>query len=214
MTAILAFDTSSAYCAAALLRDEDIVAAKHEEMKKGQAERLFPMLEEILGEGGVDWSDLDAIGVGVGPGNFTGLRIAVSAARGLALSLEIPAVGVGQFEALALGAPSGPVLLTLNAPRDQVYLQGFNGSEPNEITLFPKNSLPQVGAETVLIGENSKELSAQLGCQFAPAAYAPASAIARIAASRWQTTKEPPSPFYMRPADAAPASDPPPVILP
>ncbi len=57
------------------------VASRHEEMKRGQAERLFPMLEEVLREGGVVWGELDAIGVGVGPGNFTGIRIAVSAAR-------------------------------------------------------------------------------------------------------------------------------------
>ena len=70
-------------------------------MDRGQAERLLPMLEEMLAEAGVGWRDLDGIGVVTGPGNFTGVRLAVAAARGLALALGIPAVGVTVFEALA-----------------------------------------------------------------------------------------------------------------
>ncbi|MEM9972140.1 MAG: tRNA (adenosine(37)-N6)-threonylcarbamoyltransferase complex dimerization subunit type 1 TsaB, partial [Pseudomonadota bacterium] len=78
----------------------EIVASRHEDMAKGQAERLIPMLEEVLADVGAAWEELDAIGVGVGPGNFTGVRIAVSAARGLAMGLGVPAVGVTAFEAL------------------------------------------------------------------------------------------------------------------
>ena len=89
---------------AALLAGDRVVACHHEEMKKGQAERLMPMLSEVLADAGVDWGALDAIGVGVGPGNFTGIRISVSAARGLAMSLGVPAVGVSAFEAMAFGA--------------------------------------------------------------------------------------------------------------
>jgi tRNA threonylcarbamoyladenosine biosynthesis protein TsaB len=71
-------------------------------MARGQSERLVPMLEDLLAEGGVAWRDLDAIGVGIGPGNFTGIRIAVATARGLALGLRVPAVGVTGFDAPAL----------------------------------------------------------------------------------------------------------------
>ncbi|MEO1027236.1 MAG: tRNA (adenosine(37)-N6)-threonylcarbamoyltransferase complex dimerization subunit type 1 TsaB, partial [Pseudomonadota bacterium] len=97
-----------------------IVAERYEEMKKGQAERLFPMLEAVLGEVGAVWEELDAIGVGTGPGNFTGIRIAVSAARGLSLSLDVPAVGVSGFEALLgahLLAETGPFLVSLPSSR-------------------------------------------------------------------------------------------------
>ena len=59
-------------------------------MARGQAERLVPMLEEMLAEAGLGWRDLDALGVCTGPGNFTGIRISVSAARGLALALDVP----------------------------------------------------------------------------------------------------------------------------
>ncbi|MFP4451570.1 MAG: tRNA (adenosine(37)-N6)-threonylcarbamoyltransferase complex dimerization subunit type 1 TsaB, partial [Rhodosalinus sp.] len=97
---VLGFDTSAAHCAAALLSGDRLIAARAEEMGRGQAERLMPMLEEMLAEAGVGWSDLDVLGVGTGPGNFTGLRIAVAAARGLALALDVPAVGVSGFEVI------------------------------------------------------------------------------------------------------------------
>ena len=108
---VLAFDTAAARCAAALVRGDDVLARRDEAMERGQAERLLPMLEEMLAEAGADWRDLDGIGVVTGPGNFTGVRLAVAAARGLALALGIPAVGVSVFEALA-GRP-GAVTVTL-----------------------------------------------------------------------------------------------------
>ena len=81
---VLGFDTSAAHCAAALLSGGTCLAARHEEMAKGQAERLMPLIAELLEEAGAATGDLAAIGVGIGPGNFTGIRISVSAARGLA----------------------------------------------------------------------------------------------------------------------------------
>ncbi|OYW58073.1 MAG: tRNA (adenosine(37)-N6)-threonylcarbamoyltransferase complex dimerization subunit type 1 TsaB, partial [Rhodobacterales bacterium 12-65-15] len=95
---LLAFDTSVAHCAAALLLPDRLIL-REEAMEKGQAERLMPLLEEILADGGIGWHDLSALAVGTGPGNFTGVRIAVAAARGLALGLKIPAIGVTLLEA-------------------------------------------------------------------------------------------------------------------
>ena len=93
-TRLLAFDTSAAHCAAALLSGDTILAARSEEMGRGQAERLVPLLQEVLAETGTTWADLTRIGVGIGPGNFTGIRISVATARGLALGLGIPAIGI------------------------------------------------------------------------------------------------------------------------
>jgi tRNA threonylcarbamoyl adenosine modification protein YeaZ len=100
---ILGFSTAGPYCGAALFDGAEISSALHEELAKGQAERLMPMLEEVLQAGGASFDDLKGIGVGIGPGNFTGIRIAVSAARGLAMGLGIPAVGVSVLEALVHG---------------------------------------------------------------------------------------------------------------
>ncbi|MFN3526583.1 MAG: tRNA (adenosine(37)-N6)-threonylcarbamoyltransferase complex dimerization subunit type 1 TsaB, partial [Paracoccus sp. (in: a-proteobacteria)] len=126
----LGFDTSAAHCAAALLRGDTVLAALHEEMTKGQAERLMPMLTGMLADAGLGFADLDVIGVGVGPGNFTGIRVAVAAARGLALALDVPAVGISATEAAAYGVPR-PCRVVLPGRGDLVIWQDFDAmSDP------------------------------------------------------------------------------------
>ena len=98
---VLAFDTAAAHCAAVLVWPDGKLGSRTEPMDRGQAERLFPLLHELQDEHGIRWTDISAIGVGTGPGNFTGIRIAVAAARGLALSLGVPAIGVTAFERAA-----------------------------------------------------------------------------------------------------------------
>jgi tRNA threonylcarbamoyl adenosine modification protein YeaZ len=190
------------------------LAARHEELAKGQAERLMPMIDEVLSEAGATYADLAAIGVGVGPGNFTGIRISVSAARGLALALEIPAVGVSLLEALAFGH-DGPVLASISAGRDQLYLQRFaldadRGPEVSSLDAVSDWHQPNL----TCIGNKEHQIAEILGAQSGPAPYYPASAIARIAAQRAGLVTTPPAPLYLRAADAAPARDAGPTILP
>ncbi|MEJ2000867.1 MAG: tRNA (adenosine(37)-N6)-threonylcarbamoyltransferase complex dimerization subunit type 1 TsaB [Maritimibacter sp.] len=196
---ILAFDTSAAHCAAALLRDGDVVAERVEEMARGQAERLMPLLEELLTEAGLGWKELDAVAVGIGPGNFTGIRISVSAARGLALGLGKPAIGVSVLEAQAEGV-ARPCLSLADARRGMSYAQVLTeaGGETPDMTDSPETLHPELPRAPIAD----------------PATLAPA--IARIAAARL-ATGEPisrPAPLYIRAADAAPPRDPAPVILP
>ena len=127
---VLGFDTSAAHCAAALVSGARVLAQAQEEMARGQAERLMPLLQELLAQGGAAWSDLAAIGVGIGPGNFTGIRISVAAARGVALGLGVPAIGVSVFEARAHGLPR-PIHVVEDARRGMVYAQAF-GDKPAE----------------------------------------------------------------------------------
>ncbi|MDE4132858.1 tRNA (adenosine(37)-N6)-threonylcarbamoyltransferase complex dimerization subunit type 1 TsaB [Phaeobacter sp. QD34_3] len=190
---VLGFDTSAAHCAAALLRGDTLVAEALEPMTRGQAERLMPLLEEVLAVGGATWDDLDAIGVGVGPGNFTGIRIAVSAARGLALGLEIPVVGVDGFEARA---ETGS-LAAIPAPRDQVYA-ALPGEAPR---LMPR--------------QEAEDAARGAGLTFAPEASPAglAAMIARIATQRKDDVTAPPAPLYLRAADAAPSRDVPPALI-
>jgi tRNA threonylcarbamoyl adenosine modification protein YeaZ len=190
---VLGFDTSAAHCAAALLRGDTVVAEALEPMTRGQAERLMPLLEELLAQGGVTWADLDAIGVGVGPGNFTGIRIAVSAARGLALGLEIPAIGIDGFEARAKQG----TLPAIPAPRDQVYA-----------------ALPDQ-APRLMPRQEAEDAARGAGLTFAPEASPAgmAAAIARIAAARKDERLVPPAPLYLRTADAAPSRDVPPQLI-
>ncbi|WP_305971262.1 MULTISPECIES: tRNA (adenosine(37)-N6)-threonylcarbamoyltransferase complex dimerization subunit type 1 TsaB [unclassified Mameliella] len=211
---ILGFDTSSAHVGAALMDGSGIVAAAHEDMARGQAERLMPLLEEVLAQGGANWQDLSAIGVGIGPGNFTGVRLSVAAARGLALSLNIPAVGVSLLEAVALDTP-GPVLACLSAPRDQAYVQSQRIVPPIPAQLIAISGMPDAWAQSGLtcVGPAAALVAEHLGTKAVPARHAPAEAIAHIAATRWQDKPARPAPLYLKPADAAPSRDAPPVIL-
>ena len=182
---VLAFDTSAAHCAAALLWDAKVVT-RVEAMAKGQAERLVPMLDEVLAGEGLSWPAIRLVAVGVGPGNFTGIRIAVALARGLALGLKVPAIGVTGFE--ALGADR---TVAIPAPRGQVYLKA-----------------PGLAAR---IAEAAPEGVTRLA-DMTVADFV--TAIARVGRDKSATAQPRPAPFYLRGADAAPASDPPPVILP
>ncbi|MFN3721525.1 MAG: tRNA (adenosine(37)-N6)-threonylcarbamoyltransferase complex dimerization subunit type 1 TsaB [Paracoccaceae bacterium] len=201
----LAFDTSAAHCAAALLLPDGHCVIRVEDMAKGQAERLLPLLEEVLAEAGILWCDLGAIGVGTGPGNFTGVRISVAAARGLALSLHVPAIGVTRFEALAFDLPR-PLTVIEDARRNDAYVQHFGTDGPEPAKL---QSLAQITG----LGQVTGSAAATLALTPLPARMHLVEAIARIAATRIGTPQVRPAPFYLRGADAAPPSDPPPVIL-
>ncbi len=210
---VLALDTSGPYCAAALVTGGVCLESHSEDMPRGQAERLLPLAQEILQRHDVAMRDLDAVAVGIGPGNFTGIRIALSAARGLALALEIPAIGVSSFEALAFGH-DGPLLVAIDARRDRLYLQGFGGADcPPQIAapgVLPELDLPP---ETLVLGHNASRIAAELGLRAGPENTLPsAEAIARIAAAR-PGPYDPPAPLYLRPPDAAPPADPPPTML-
>ena len=209
---VLAFDTSAAHCAAALLSGDQVLAQRHEPMEKGQAERLLPMLAEMLAEAGVGFADLARIGVGTGPGNFTGVRISVAAARGLALGLGIPAVGISALQAQALGT-DGAVLSSLDARKGALYLQGFGLTDGPAAQILDLTNLPPLPPATC-IGFAAHDIAAHCAGQPAQPRYALCEAIARLAQAQDLTHSPRPAPFYLRSADAAPPSDPPPVILP
>jgi tRNA threonylcarbamoyl adenosine modification protein YeaZ len=127
MSVLLAIDTAAPRLALAVLRDGDRVDTHVEDMATGQAERLFPALEELLSRAGVTYTDLTRIAVTTGPGSFTGLRIGLSAARGLGLALSIPVVGIPSLLALSLVAQCDPVAVLLDAKRGEAYVQTFSG---------------------------------------------------------------------------------------
>jgi len=187
---ILGFDTSAAHCAAALLSDRRILGQAVHPMTRGQAEHLMPMLETLLSNAGVEWTDLAAIGVGVGPGNFTGIRLSVSAARGLALSLNIPVFGIDTFAAIAF-EHAKPILAAVPAPRDQLYIQAPG---------HPPQLVPASKAGAFDLPLATLDGPARLAVN-----------IAHLAALGQGAT--PPVPLYVRPADAAPSRLQPPHIL-
>ncbi|QCO57159.1 tRNA (adenosine(37)-N6)-threonylcarbamoyltransferase complex dimerization subunit type 1 TsaB (plasmid) [Pseudorhodobacter turbinis] len=207
---LLAFDTSAAHCAAALLWRGEIIAEAREPMAKGQAERLMPLIEEMLTSVGRNWRDLGALAVGVGPGNFTGIRISVAAARGLALGLGVPAVGVTSTEALANGQTTR-IRVATPATRNALYVQDFDAgaplgpireAKPEDADFWPAPNVQPIG--------DWPETDRAIIC---PDPLARIRALAFVGAQKVAKGAPLPAPFYLRAADAAPPSDPPPVIL-
>ena len=213
---ILAFDTSAAHCAAALLFAGEIIAERTEAMTKGQAERLFPMLAEILADSGKTWSDISALGVGIGPGNFTGIRLSVAAARGLGLSLGCPAVGVSSLEAQVEARP-GRVLSLVDARRNQLYAQHFTDHDPGEPGLFDQTDLPAAYRDKVdiCIGAMADTIAPLIGARAERPTRGIAASIARITSTRLDENPNPPrpKPLYLKQADAAPSKTRPALLL-
>lgn len=178
----------------------------------GQAERLMPMLEEVLAEAGAGWRDLSGIGVGTGPGNFTGVRIAVAAARGLALGLGVPAIGATAFEALAWGRDAA--LVARDARLGQVALQAFGPGAFGPLLQPLDAPLPPLPRGTPVIGDFAADLALRSGGTPAEPLLPLAQAIARIALARLGQDNPRPAPLYLRAPDAAPPRDPAPAILP
>ena len=136
---VLALDTAAGACSAAVTRDGAVLAARSEPMTRGHQERLAPLVREAMAEAGVAFPELDRIGVTVGPGSFTGLRVGLAFAKGLGLALGKPCLGVGTLEALAASDPGpGLTAAVIDAKRDQVYLQAFESG----VAVMAPDALP------------------------------------------------------------------------
>ena len=181
---VVVFDTSNQYIAAALYRGKQEVQSIIEFMPRGQAERLMSLLNELLERASLDWPDISKIGVCTGPGNFTGIRIAVSAARGLALGLEIPAIGISSFEATLLGY--GDEELALLPANEGFY---YVGSGPKNAKFLSED---EIGSDsTRYVHKATPEIQLKN--------------IALLTIKK-ETNFSRPTPCYIKPADAAPSS--------
>jgi tRNA threonylcarbamoyladenosine biosynthesis protein TsaB len=125
---ILALDTATEACSAALLQDGEIVS-RYQLAPRRHGELILTMLGEVLAEGGYLLKDMDAIAFGRGPGSFTGVRIAVAVTQGIALAAELPVVPVSTLAAMALQVmqtdQAEKVLCALDARMDEVYWAGY-----------------------------------------------------------------------------------------
>ena len=128
---VLAIDTALEACSAAILDSQraDIVTCRSVPMARGHAEALMPLIAAVMSEAHMEFGELDRVAVTVGPGSFTGLRVGVAAARGIALATGKPAVGLTTLAALAApfcAAKEGEaVLAVIDARHDRVYMQLF-----------------------------------------------------------------------------------------
>ncbi len=159
---ILALDTSTAACTAALLeRDGTIVASRDELIGRGHAERLVPMIEEML-DGHVPARIL----VGVGPGSFTGLRVGISAAHGMAIGWSIPLAGMNSLALLAASAPpgEGKVAAATSGGHGELFVQIFDRRKLHAtgpiLNLSPQAAAMKVDAPLV-VGSGAEALVAE-----------------------------------------------------
>ena len=129
---LLGFDTATPACSAALWAHGEVTAWRRIETGGRHAEALVPMLRAVAAEGGIPLAAVDRFAVTVGPGSFTGIRIGLATARGLALASDRPLIGLSTLEVLAAGVPDaerdGPVLAALDAGRGRLYAQLFDRS--------------------------------------------------------------------------------------
>jgi len=212
---ILAVDTCLAASSIAVLDGDTVRAARSEPMTRGHQERIAVLAREVMQEAGARFPDLSRIAVTVGPGSFTGLRVGLSFAKGLATALSIPCVGINSLEALAASAEAtGFVAAVLDAKMGQVYLQVFDGGKalmaPDALEVgVAAARLAELysGGPTTLIGSGAPLLAEVLpDATVLTPAYADPIAVARLAAGR-PAPRHSPRPLYLRaPYAVAPAA--------
>ena len=131
MAHILSIETSTSICSVAIHEQGELLALAEIKEPGAHAEKLLLLVDEVFEKAGLSFGDLDAVAVSQGPGSYTGLRIGVSTAKGIAYALEIPLIGINTLQAMAASQPVAPgdyVVAVLDARRKEVYTQTFGDS--------------------------------------------------------------------------------------
>jgi tRNA threonylcarbamoyladenosine biosynthesis protein TsaB len=220
---ILAIDTALDACAAGVLDtgQNKLIAQESLAMKRGHAEALMPLIARVMKESGVAFSALDRIAATTGPGSFTGLRVGLSAARGIALAAGKPVVGVTTLTAYAAPVVSesgeNPIISAIDARHDHVYLQVVSGNGGSLV-------MPQIApvAEALdaarfgapyLVGNAARILAERWPSDAPPPVKVDPQAAPDIAWVAWLGAAVDPDialarPFYLRAPDAKLPKDP------
>jgi tRNA threonylcarbamoyladenosine biosynthesis protein TsaB len=219
---ILAIDTALDACAAAVLDTEAgrLIAQESQAMKRGHAEALMPLIARVIEQSGIGFAGLDRIAVTTGPGSFTGLRVGLSAARGIALAANKPVVGVTTLTAYAAPVVSRnseqPVISAIDARHDQVYLQVVSGNGSSLI--WPRAAPIEEALDASrfgvphLVGNAARILADRWPPDAPPPFKVDASPAPDIAWVGWlgaavSPDTAPARPFYLRAPDAKPSKD-------
>jgi tRNA threonylcarbamoyladenosine biosynthesis protein TsaB len=219
---ILAIDTALDACAAGVLDTGAgrLIARETQSMKRGHAEALMPLIGRVMAQAGVGFAALDRIAATTGPGSFTGLRVGLSAARGIALAAEKPVVGVTTLTAYAAPVVSAnnqpPVIAAIDARHDQVYFQVVSGDggaliSPRVAPIAEALAASRFGAPH-LVGNAAALLAERWPADAAPPVQVdmlPAPDITWVA---WLGAAVNPEtafarPYYLRAPDAKPSKD-------
>jgi tRNA threonylcarbamoyl adenosine modification protein YeaZ len=219
---LLAIDTALAACSAAIYdSDTGVVASESLPMTRGHAEALLPLVARVMAAAAIEFSALDRIVVTVGPGSFTGLRVGVSAARGIALAAGKPAVGVTTLRAFAMphvGADvvgpdvEAPVLAVIDARHDHVYFQTFDAAgdalDSARIVSVHDVAGAALSGPVHIVGNAAKMIEATWPANRPPPIVTPNDApdigwVARLGGQN-ELAHEIPKPLYLRAPDARP----------
>jgi len=209
---ILALDAATAACSVALWGDGIVLARRHAAMARGQSEALMPMVAEVMAEAGVAFAAIDLLAVTVGPGAFTGIRIGLAAARGLALATGLKAVGIVTTRAVAHAVDPAerrgrPLLVVLDSKRDEPWVQAFaaDWSPLGPVAaLSPSAAAALLSGPVLLVGDAADRVAPLMPeAELSAASGSPDAAIvAALAAEDWVSgTTLPAAPLYLRPAD-------------
>lgn len=215
---LLAIDTALQACAAAVFDTDldEVVAHESVAMQRGHAEALMPLIARVMDRAETEFSSLDRVAVTVGPGSFTGLRVGIAAARGIALTAAKNAVGVSTLAAYAAPCIAADLaettIVAIDARHDHVYLQVFG---PGGRTLVPASyasiaeALTLAEGEVHLAGSAAHLLEAQWPAERpkpfrrSDAAAPDIAWVARLGAAA-DAKFAPAKPLYLRPPDARP----------
>src|SRR5215470_866091 len=219
---ILAIDTALDACAAAVLDTEagGLVAHESQPMKRGHAEALMPLIRRVMTEAGLSFAALDRIAVTTGPGSFTGLRVGLSAARGIALAAKKPAVGLTTLSAYAAPLISEdsehPIISAIDARHDHVYFQVVSGVgdaliSPRVIPIEEALDAARFGA-SYLVGNAALLLAERWPATATPPLCVDAQPAPDISWVAWlgaaaDPEAAPARPYYLRLPDAKPSHD-------
>ncbi|MBT7451557.1 MAG: tRNA (adenosine(37)-N6)-threonylcarbamoyltransferase complex dimerization subunit type 1 TsaB [Rhodospirillaceae bacterium] len=230
---VLAIDTTTAACSAAVYEDGDVTGYRSEIIGRGHAELLMPMIETVMAEAGTGFDTMDGFAVTRGPGSFTGVRVGLATARGLALASARPLFGMTTLAALAASVPPREVgdqivVAAIDARRDQVYVEPFTsqGRSLLPAVALSANAVPawlasglgsgRLEQGLVLVGTGASEVGlamadARLSFGLTSGApYPDAAVVARCAAAEFErgVSSEPVTPCYLRGSGAGPTSAP------
>ena len=204
---ILAVDTALGACSAAVLDGKKILAHRFEEMARGHAEALAPMVEETMREAGIGFGALDRLAVTTGPVTFTGQRVGLAFMRAMKIALKVPLVGVTTLEAMAFAAGDDRAAAIHDAKRDEAYLLLWSKGEivlPPTVMPF-QDALARIQAfgPCALCGTGAAAAKSALGHDFrlTDIRQPDALGVAKLAMTR-PASDRPPAPLYLRAPDA------------
>ena len=224
---ILGIETTTRRGSIALVENNEVVLSAEYEELHAHAERMLPLLNGLMAQAGWARTSVDRVGVGVGPGSFTGLRVGIALGQGIAIGIDVPILGVVSLQAMAFAVPSsrkGTRWALLDARRDEIFVAAY--APDQSLVLQPRAAKrSDVGqliasvscgdAEAVALGEVTSVLEFSCQCISTPRTDLPHAMDVALLGARLAPEEAPAQPQYVRDADALlPTLPPSPLIQP